>query len=69
MIHPRKLLREELDVLGTHHDVTYGSPRLGVEVPLGKNDSVALEGGYLFFTSHASDLNSWALYFMHRHKF
>ena len=56
-------------MLGTHHDVTYGSPRLGVEVPLGKNDSVALEGGYLFFTSHASDLNSWALYFMHRHKF
>ncbi len=53
----------------TYHHVTYGSPRVGLEIPLGKKDSLALEAGYLFFTSHASDLNNLSLYVLHQHRF
>jgi len=55
------------DVL--YHDVNYISPRVGVEIPVGKDDSVVLAGGYLFFDRHATDFNNVSLYVLHHHKF
>ena len=52
-----------------HHEVNYISPRIGIETPLGKNDSVSLQAGYLFFDSHAIDFNNLSIYFLHHHKF
>ena len=52
-----------------HHAVEYISPRIGVETPLGKNDSFILEVGYLFFDHHPSDFNNLSIYFLHSHRF
>jgi len=52
-----------------YHDVNYISPRVGLEIPVGKDDSVVLAAGYLFFDSHAKDFNNLSLYVLHHHKF
>jgi len=39
------------------------------EIPLGKNDSIKLQAGYLFFDQHQKDLNNWSYYILHSHKF
>lgn len=52
-----------------YHNVFYGSPRIGVETPLTKNDSLSLKMGYLFFTQHPDDFNSLAFYIQHSHRF
>jgi hypothetical protein len=51
------------------HDVNYISPRIGVETPFTKNDSLVLETGYLFFDAHPSDFNNLSVYFIYHHKF
>jgi hypothetical protein len=45
------------------------SPRVGIETPLGKKDSIAVEMGYLFFNRHPSEFNNFSIYVFHRHRF
>ncbi len=52
-----------------HHPTEYISPRIGVETPLGKNDSVVLAVGYLFFDRHETDFNNVSTYMLYSHKF
>ncbi len=52
-----------------HHPTEYISPRIGVEIPFGQNDSAILAAGYLFFDRHETDFNNVSLYMMHSHKF
>ncbi len=52
-----------------HHPTEYISPRIGLETPLGKNDSFVLAAGYLFFDRHETDFNNLSVYMMYEHKF
>lgn len=45
------------------------SPRLGIEVPVTKDDSINILGGYLFFTRHADEYNGFLLEIFARHRF
>ncbi len=46
----------------------YGSPRIGVDVPLTKQGDLVLAAGYLFFCEDSADLDSWSFYVMYKHK-
>jgi len=52
-----------------HHPTEYISPRIGVETPLGKNDSFILAAGYLFFDRHETDFDNVSIYMLHSHRF
>lgn len=52
-----------------HRGIFFESPRIGVEVPLGKNDSLALKAGYMFHNSNKDDYDGPAIYLLHVHKF
>ena len=45
------------------------SPRIGVETPAGKNDSLLFQAGYPLFTDHQEDLGGLTLQLLHRHRF
>ena len=52
-----------------HEPTDYISPRIGVETPIGKNDSLILAAGYLFFDHHPSEINNLSIYVLHSHRF
>lgn len=52
-----------------NHKLFYYTPRVGVEVPITPDDSLLLDTGYLFFTTHEEEYNGWSFYIAHRHKF
>lgn len=45
------------------------SPRIGIETPVGKNDSLLLQAGYPLFTDHQEDLGGLTIQLLHRHRF
>jgi hypothetical protein len=51
-----------------YHDLFYVSPRVGLDIPVGENSTVALQGGYLFFKDHSDEYNTWSWYMFYRHK-
>lgn len=51
------------------YDLFHISPRIGLETPLGKNDSIRVQAGYLFFNQHPDEFNSFCIYMFHKHKF
>lgn len=51
------------------YDLFYVSPRVGIEMPLTEQNSVALAAGYLFFTSHCEEVNNLSIYAVFRHRF
>jgi len=52
-----------------HRGVFFESPRIGLELPLGKDDSLVLKAGYSFHNSGKDDLDGPAFYLLHVHKF
>lgn len=53
----------------TDYNLSYLSPRMGVEIPLGRSDSITLAGGYSFYLMDAREFNGPAMFIMHKHKF
>jgi len=53
----------------TDYDLFYVSPRVGLECPITKRDSVVVSAGYNFFTTHGGEFDNWAVYMFHRHRF
>lgn len=51
------------------YHLAWTSPRLGIEVPLTKNNTLNILGGYLFFVPHSSEFNGGLLEFFIRHRF
>ncbi|MCP4641324.1 MAG: hypothetical protein GY851_12855 [bacterium] len=51
------------------YDLFYISPRVGVELPVTKRDSIGLAAGYLFFTNHCEEANNLSIYTTVRHRF
>jgi len=53
----------------TRYDLFYLSPRLGVDIPVTKRDSVSFAAGYLFFTNHTKEYDNTSIYAIYRHNF
>jgi hypothetical protein len=51
------------------YDLLWASPRLGVEMPLTKTNSLNILGGYLFMDKHSTEYNGALLEFFIRHRF
>jgi hypothetical protein len=51
------------------HDLFFVSPRIGIDIPVTKKDSVSFMAGPLFFTSHEKEYNNVAFYTVFRHRF
>lgn len=51
------------------YDMIYLSPRLGLDIPLTERDTLALQGGYLFFDKHKDEYNNSSYYLMYKHRF
>jgi hypothetical protein len=51
------------------YNLSYLSPRMGMEIPLGKRDSLTLSGGYSFYLWDDKEFNGPAAFIMHKHKF
>lgn len=51
------------------YDMTYLSPRLGVDFPLTDRDTFAFQAGYLFFDKHKDEYNNASYYFIYKHRF
>ena len=51
------------------YDLTYLSPRLGVEIPITQKTNLALQAGYLFFTSHKNEYDNGSYYLLFKRYF
>jgi len=53
----------------TDYDLFHISPRVGLEAPLSKSNSILVQAGYLFFNQHPDEFNNFSLYVFHKHRF
>jgi len=51
------------------YDLFYLSPRLGVDIPVSKRNSVSVAAGPLLFTTHEHEFNNVSIYTVLRHRF